>query len=78
LGPGTYDRNEDLTRARSPSVKISKTERKSLNKSVSTLGPGSYYYEWENKGPMMTIGEKRESKHEKSIGPGHYEVEQAI
>jgi hypothetical protein len=43
LGPGTYERNDSLTRNRSTSAVVSRTERNSLNRSGSALiGPGSY------------------------------------
>jgi len=43
-GPGHYDHNNDsIVRAKSPSVKISQTQRNfSLRESVSLPGPGNY------------------------------------
>ena len=70
IGPGEYEIDESPVRPRSKKAFISSSPKK-LNKSHSTLGPGAYYLH-EKEGKGFTIGTRKTSEVQPTLGPGEY------
>jgi len=84
-GPGTYnaDRADSLTKTKSPNINLGSSPSRphSFGRGGDVdVAPGQYEdrsYKFGNDTKGFTIGEKRETRIERTVGPGEYDMERA-